>query len=306
MRYRALTIRSRVGGVAFGLFLFLLYFGTLLEQSNDVEKNPGPGPQKTGDGMRQTRLNSGSRRNSVDRNPPVEPTVTDNAKAVSGEREVSVSEPTLRDVMSKLMNMDSKFDGMKNDVNDMKEAYSNLRDEVHGMREAVSELRQENEALKEQNSSLQSKLESLERKTDDLECRSKRNNIIIHGISRSGSEDCEGLVQDMLTDQLELSETVQFDRVHRLSGKPNAPIIARCTFYKDKVKILKEKGKLKGSTVFIGEDFSSRVREIRKKLTVHLRQAKAANKRATMVYDHLLIEGDKFVLDDKDALKKIE
>jgi hypothetical protein len=120
------------------------------------------------------------------------------------------------------------------------------------------------------------KVEQLERKTDDLEGRSKRNNLIFYGVHRFQNEtndDCEGKIQDLLTDKLDMGREIEFDRVHRLSAKPDSPIIVRCTSYKDKVRILKEKRKLKGSDIFIGEDFSLRVREIRRGLSPHLKKA---------------------------------
>ena len=46
-------------------------------------------------------------------------------------------------------------------------------------------------------------------------------------------EDCEGVLRDLITDRLELADDIQFDRV------PDSPVVARCTFSKDKVKILK-------------------------------------------------------------------
>ena len=63
--------------------------------------------------------------------------------------------------------------------------------------------------------------------------------IIYYGIQRKEDEtrqDCEELVCEMIADKLELAETIQFDRVHRLNAKPNSPIVARCIFYKDKKK----------------------------------------------------------------------
>jgi hypothetical protein len=106
----------------------------------------------------------------------------------------------------------------------------------------------------------------------------------------------------MLTDKLELSHEVQFDRVHRLSGKPDSPIIARCCFFKDKVRILKEKRRLKGSDIFIGEDFSSLVRETRRKLSPFLKEAREKSQRAFMVFDHLVIDGKKYYLDAHGSL----
>lgn len=101
-----------------------------------------------------------------------------------------------------------------------------------------------------------------------------------------------------------MSEDVCFDRVHRLSLKPDSPVIAKCTFYKDKEKILKDRYKLKGSSIFIGEDFSLRVREIRKQLLPHLKSAKVQGKKATMVYDHLIIDGKSFILASDGSLQE--
>ena len=110
-------------------------------------------------------------------------------------------------------------------------------------------------------------------------------------------------LSDFITDKLELADDIEFDRVHRLSGKPNSLVVARCCFYKHKEK-MKERSKLTGSNIFIAEDFSQRVREIRKALTPHLKTARNQGKRAAMIYDHLLIEGKKFVLDKDNELKE--
>ena len=78
------------------------------------------------------------------------------------------------------------------------------------------------------------------------------------------------MLKDLKTDKLELTDDIVFDRFHRLNSKPNSPVIVRCVSFKDKVKRLKVKGKLQGSQIFISEDFSARVRKIRRRLTSHL------------------------------------
>jgi predicted nuclease with TOPRIM domain len=169
------------------------------------------------------------------------------------------------------------------------------------LRKEVEELRQENQVLKDHKDALWCKVDGLERKTDDLECRSKRNNLIFYGLDKRNDEtpaSCEDRLNELCTDKLGLPDTVPFDRVHRLGDKADAPLIARCTNFKDKVQILKARGKLKGSNVFIGEDFSERVRAIRKKLTVIMREKKGEGKQVSMVYDHLIIDGKKFFLND--------
>jgi hypothetical protein len=122
---------------------------------------------------------------------------------------------------------------------------------------------------------------------------------LFHGLQREEGETQEDLelrLREVITDNCEIAEDIEFDRVHRLGSKVNAPVIARCTFYKDKVKLLKAKQKLKGSDIFIGEDFSRGVRETRKKLSVFLKAKKDEGQNAKMVHDHLVVEGEKFFL----------
>eukprot|EP00745_Piridium_sociabile_P035534 TRINITY_DN6216_c0_g1_i1.p1 TRINITY_DN6216_c0_g1~~TRINITY_DN6216_c0_g1_i1.p1 ORF type:complete len:347 (-),score=49.22 TRINITY_DN6216_c0_g1_i1:468-1508(-) len=314
MRASILTLRTRVDGVTVGLLLSFLCYGNLLHRCGDVEKNPGPGPKEGV--LRQTRLSStGGTTRSTDK---------------TGSSPGNSSDPTLKDVMEMLGNMNckfvdmnsefatmntkfesmnNKFDQMSDDVKDVKEMFATLQGEIRNLKDEISELKCENESLKGENNKLNAKLEYVDKKVDDLEGRSKRNNIIIHGMPRIGNEtwqDCEDSVREMITDKLEFSDNVEFDRVHRLSSNPNSPIVARCTFFKDKDRILRAKQKLKGSQIFVGEDFSFRVREMRRKLVPHLKAARNQNKKASMVYDHLVIEGKKYGLGSDENLVEIK
>ena len=307
MRFRSLTLRSRSTGVFIGLLLSLLCHGDLLYRSyhmdhlyrsGDTEKNPGPR-----DNLRQSTLNMAGRSGSTDRSDSAATSSSHHSPADEG-----MAEPTLKDVMQTLQCMHSKFDAIKDDFKEMKDCYTSLMAEMSELKNEVSDLKSANEELKKENGLLLSRLDEITRKTDDLEDRSKRNNLIIHGIPREKNEkwqDCEDLVREMIVDKLELSGELEFDRVHRLTSKDDSPIVARCTFYKDKEAIMKAKGKLKGSTVFIGHDFSRRVREVRKKLIPHLKTAKSQKKKATMVYDHLIVDGKKLGLDRDNNLKEI-
>ena len=293
MRVTIYTLRTKTDGVLFGVLLCFLFWRSLLQQCGDIETNPGP-PKL--DNMRQTRLASGGRRLSADRTD-----ATQSSTPPTSQNQ----EPTLTDVMAILNTMNSKFDSMKEDVKVLSDNYVRLQEEVKGLREEVADLRQENKDLQTDNDTLKTKMEEVLRKTDDLECRSKRNNLIFYGLPREENEtgeDCEATLKEIVVDKLELAGDIEFDRVHRLNSKSNSPVIARCTFFKDKVKILKAKGKLRGSQIFIGEDFSPRVRELRRKLTPHLKKARDEKKKVTMVFDHLVIEGKRYTLDGDNNL----
>lgn len=302
MKIAIVSLKSRVDGVMLGLLLVYLFWGSLLLQCGDVELNPGPTHK---DSMRQTRLTSGSNAATTER--------TDGPQNTPSKAAASTKEPTLSDVMTTLQTMNStmtsKLDGVSADVGLMREQFAELQGEVKGLREEVSALRLENDELKQSNYDMKTRLDELERKTDDLEGRSKRNNLIFYGLPRQEKEtgvDCEDMLRDLITDKLELADEIVFDRVHRLSSKPNSPVIARCAFFKDKVKILKAKRKLQGSNIFIGEDFCARVRDIRRKLTPHLKAKRNEGCRVSMVFDHLLVDGKRFTVDDYNNLTEIK
>lgn len=292
-KVRTLHLRSRVAGAVVGLLLAQIFFCNLLQQCGDVELNPGPPKMDP----RQTRLSSKSGEMGVGRRESVE-------KGASAE-------PSLTDIMSKLVDMDSsidrKLDGLRDEFNN---TCSMVKAEMQELREEINDLKTENNDLKRENKDLRSHLHDVDLKLDDLECRSRRNNLLLYGMHKTENEtgeELEARVQEVFIDKLEFAENVALDRIHRVNDKPNSPIIMRCVLYKEKVSILKAKSKLQGSSYFVGEDFSIRVRTVRKALAPHLKEAKAAGKLATMIYDYLLIDGKKFILDaDGSSIKEVQ
>ena len=201
--------------------------------------------------------------------------------------------------------LSKRFQDVERSTKDLSSQYADIQEEGKNMREELKVLREEKDGFVKSNSELLARVGHLEQKVDDLEGRSKRNNLLFYGVARDKTETaetCEKEIKQIVKDKLILTENVEFDRVHRLNDKPDSPVIACCSNYKDKVKILKSKRKLKGSNVFIGEDFSFRVREIRRKLSVHLNKARTSGKKAVLVFDHLYIENKKYYLDSHDQL----
>eukprot|EP00745_Piridium_sociabile_P026264 TRINITY_DN4177_c0_g2_i1.p1 TRINITY_DN4177_c0_g2~~TRINITY_DN4177_c0_g2_i1.p1 ORF type:complete len:339 (+),score=59.47 TRINITY_DN4177_c0_g2_i1:148-1164(+) len=303
-RIAMLTPRTRTDGVTLGLLLSLMFWGSLLLRCGDVERNPGPPPE---DKLRRTRLGSG-RKTSMDRT----------GSTADGSQATSPDQPSLTELKEMMQSMNSNMQTMNHDMNckfndvekglkDLTEQYAALHKEVKDLRGEVGSLKKENADLVKSYSELLAKVENLDRKADDLEGRSKRNNLILYGVFRDrneSNEQCEEKLQDLISDKLEIAKDINFDHVHRLNDQPNSPIIARCSFYKDKVRVLKAKRNLKGSDIFIGEDFSFRVREIRRKLSPHLKEARKEGKKATMIFDHLVIDGQRYFLGDHDQLKE--
>jgi chromosome segregation ATPase len=270
-----------------------------------VESNPGPVEgSKTApktDSMRQTRLSTAAAVTGRDRAGSNNRSLSSPLSPMPGGH--TPTDFTLADLMTKLNSMDtgmnSKLDGVLGDVSVIKERMCVLQEEVGVLRKEVDGLKAENEQLKHHRDALWTQLDKVQRKVDDLEGRSKRENLIFYGMDKENGETNETLelrVKELLTDKLEIAESVEFDRVHRISNKPNSPVIAKCTFYKDKVKILKLKNKLRGTNTFIGEDYSQSVRDTRKKLTGIMKTLKGEGKNVKLVFDHLFVDGKKMFL----------
>ena len=263
---------------------------SLLAQAGDVESNPGPSSR-----TRQTTLSVGTTRKDSpepsrdNRHPPAEPSNADIMTAITS-------------LSSKLGDLSSSFSSLAGKVNQLSQDSEKIQDHLQS-------LVCENKSLRKANEEMESRLEALALKVDDLECRGRRNNLIFHGIPRGAprrgeSKDCESTLKETLSSHLGIRpEDLKLDRVHRLGGfsptksKP-PPMIARFSFYKERQQVLKESRKFKGSSVHVQEDFSPRVREIRRKLAPRVARYRDEGKRATLVFDHIIVDGRKEFLED--------
>ena len=108
-------------------------------------------------------------------------------------------------------------------------------------------------------------------RSEHLESQSKRNNIIIDGVPEQRSESqqvTESKVKQMLADKLELNpKSIDVEYLHR-KGKfeeqanRSRSVVIKLLRFKDKREIPKRKGKnLKGTKIFISEDFTDNVRQ---------------------------------------------
>ena len=128
-----------------------------------------------------------------------------------------------------------------------------------------------------------------------MEDRTRRNNLRIDGIPESNDEswdDTEELVKSMLKTNLNI-ENVTIGRAHRMTtrrerrGKPRTVIIKVLDF-KDKTRILRNCKKLKGTNIFIYEDFSAETMEIRKVNWEEVKRLrKEEGKFAILIYDKI-------------------
>ena len=128
----------------------------------------------------------------------------------------------------------------------------------------------------------------------DLEDRSRRDNLRIDGIAELENEtweQTEEILHNLFKGKLEL-ENISVERAHRVGnkGKNNKrTIVLKLASFKDKLKIISEARKLKGTNISINEDYSKETLEIRKEKWKEVKELRKNGTYAILVYDKVVI-----------------
>ncbi|XP_066285802.1 protein unc-13 homolog C-like [Branchiostoma lanceolatum] len=132
------------------------------------------------------------------------------------------------------------------------------------------------------NSTLRDHEHHVKNKADYLENQSRRNNILIDGVPDAWDEtwsQCEQKVESVMKEKLNLDPmNIEIERAHRNGrfqdgGRPR-PIVAKLLRCKDRDTIIQRAKYLKGSNIYINEDFSEKVRQKRKELIQKMKEAR--------------------------------
>ena len=160
-----------------------------------------------------------------------------------------------------------------------------LKDTENSIDKIKETFKREIEKLKKDNDDTNNKLRI-------LEDRSRRDNLRFGGIEEWEEEswaDTEQNLKYTLSEILGI-QNIKIERAHRAGDKKRSPcrtIVAKLGNFKIKERILTEarKRKLKGFQIY--EDFSKATVEIRKKNWEKVKELRAQNKYAILVYDKI-------------------
>lgn len=174
---------------------------------------------------------------------------------------------------------------------EIKTSMDSMNEKLEGVLSEVKQLKEENETLKQHVDRQEERMERLER-----ELRVK--NIIVKGVEDSENEDEQEVKQkvERLMSEIgtEVDKDVDIDIVRRI-GKfekdRRRPILVKFTREGTKLAILKNAKNLKGTNVWIDEDYSKRTQNERKALIPKLREAREKGHRAHIRYNKLVING---------------
>lgn len=221
---------------------------------------------------------------------------------------------TMAQVNSRLDNLDI----IKTEVKDIATTLGFISDEVADARKVSTAALQRVVVLENRlseservNALLRKDLVDTKTYATDLETYSRRSNLNIDGIVESGNEstqDSERKVLRMFKDKLNLDvENILIERCHRY-GKPaagkNRPIKIRFNWYKDREAVWAKRTMLKGSNIFIREDYPRDIEIKRRTLRPYLKAARDSHlyNKVFIRVDQLLIDGRAYDVDHLNAL----
>ncbi|XP_075726224.1 uncharacterized protein LOC142767862 [Rhipicephalus microplus] len=220
----------------------------LLLLSGDVEQNPGP-------------LTSQQEKEMLD---------------------VIMTLPSMQQQQTEIL---SEIRFIRADQQALEQKLSQLAEKVKLVEDNVSPLRDDVTQLLAQNEDLADTCAKLRDSYEDLDGRSRRNNLVVYGLPDTVNEtwaQSEAQVIAFCSEKLNVAiSTAAIERAHRL-GRYTAvkarPIILRFLSFKDKERVLAVASKLKGTEFALSEDYSSKVRQDRKKLIQFAKDRKAEYK----------------------------
>ncbi|XP_040359711.2 uncharacterized protein LOC121047998, partial [Ixodes scapularis] len=234
--------------------------GMLLKLSGDVEENPGPITEKMFFEMLQTQ----------------------------------------KEILKKVNEIQVKQDTSEINIQKLQNRLDTIEEKLQMVDETSGRLGQIETRL----TGHDHEITSLYKQVDDLENRSRRNNLIIRGISEAAPETEEVLVRSVTHEVFDGILKVKVDsieRIHRLGRQiPGRirPVIVKFADFRDKMKILNNCSKLKGTQISINEDFSKRVVEIRKHLWNSTADERKEGAKARLVFDKVKINNVLYAWDE--------
>ena len=181
-------------------------------------------------------------------------------------------------VVTIMNNTNSRLNGILKDVEDLKVSLQYTQKDVDQLKESCNKLSSEGKTFEGDIHRLAESLLSMDYKSDYLEGQSRRNNLIIDGILESENEkwpDTEQKVLQLFGEKLDLDPTkIEIERAHRTGKATNnvqsnghgssalgrrldkpRPIVVKFLRFKDRERVMWNANKLRGSKIFINEDY---------------------------------------------------
>lgn len=186
----------------------------------------------------------------------------------------------------------------KSDMEKIQDMFEHINNSIHAMDGKLAQVINELKEAKLENSKLKKRIEKQEEKMNSLEREVRRKNLIIRGIEdkdkEASEETREKVVKVMETLGVQIDAKYDIDDIRRMGKSRNGierPILLRLTTGNKKDEIIKQSNKLKGTDIWIDEDYPKEIIEERKLLFPKLKEARQKGYKAFIKYNKLVVNG---------------
>lgn len=196
-----------------------------------------------------------------------------------------------------------RIDGMLKDLQDLRTSLQFTQKELDDIKGGNKSIQANCKSQRADIDRLAESMLILDEKSEFLDRQTRRANIIIDGIPEAEKENnvvTEEKVLEIFKEKLNLDpKTITVEQAMR-TGKVNIssdgtqgrprPVFVRFHRTKDRDLVLRNARKLKGTRIFINEDYPEAVRQRRKELLPKMKEARARGDIAFLRYDKLVIQ----------------
>lgn len=192
-----------------------------------------------------------------------------------------------------LKDIQSELKEIKQTNQELKKNNEELKNEVRNYQKTLEE---ENRALKERLAVMEKKVAEIEDKQEKNEKQERRNNLVISCKTSNNPldkkpEKVKEKAQEILKKVTE--QDVSFEKATLITtSKSGRDIIAvKMNSFDEKLNIMRNKGKLRGSDIFIDSDLTKREAEVQKKIRDKVQEEKNKGNNAKVGYKKIWING---------------
>lgn len=187
---------------------------------------------------------------------------------------------------------------IKEDLKDMKAEISQNREDMERVKDEMDRTRVKWEGERKE---LVNRLKMAEKKIEKAEKEKIRNNLFITGVEvDTGSE--EVILREAMEGMMkkELGIEARIGKAYAVGQKGQKGIIVEMRNWGDKIKILREKRKLRGGKIFIDAELTHREREIQRQLREVAREERNKGAIVRVGYQKMEINGKIVNWDDEE------
>ncbi|KAK3106878.1 hypothetical protein FSP39_001866 [Pinctada imbricata] len=220
-------------------------------------------------------------------------------RVVKSETEISETKRVVAELqrshaenVSYLNGYNNLFDGLKDDITDLRENHRNVKASATQAESAVAELKTTMVA------EIECSRDEIREDILDLQCRSMRDNLLFYGIPEKDDEDAEDTIVTFISGRMKIGTNIAFERVHRMGRKPDnaqrrpRPIVAKFSRFKDRELVRRQAPKtLKGTNYWVQEHFPPEIEQRRKALYPVMRDERRKKNKVALVKDRLFVNG---------------